>query len=115
MLPLLKFFSKSDICKRAEETIIRIGLKNRIDYLPSRLSSGDQQRAAIARALVTEPKIILADEPTGNLDSENSTKIIELLESIYYFDGTTLVIVTHDNDIAMRAKDIILLKDGKIK
>lgn len=113
MMPLLKFFSNKEIRLKAEEALNRVGLGHRIHHLPSRLSGGEQQRVAIARALVTEPCIILADEPTGNLDSENSHHIISLLEEIHK-DGVTVILITHDQTIADRAERIVHFLDGKI-
>lgn len=91
-----------------------VGLDDRIDHLPKELSGGQMQRAAIARALLNQPKIILADEPTGNLDSANSEAIIALFEKIRKEFGTTIVMVTHDRDIALRADREIVLKDGAV-
>ena len=113
MMPLLKFFSNKEIRLKAEEALNRVGLGHRIHHLPSRLSGGEQQRVAIARALVTEPSIILADEPTGNLDSENSHHIISLLEEIHK-DGVTVILITHDQTIADRAERIVHFLDGRI-
>lgn len=113
MMPLLKFFSNKEIRLKAEEALNRVGLGHRIHHLPSRLSGGEQQRVAIARALVTEPCIILADEPTGNLDSENSHHIISLLEEIHK-DGVTVILITHDQTIADRAERIVHFLDGRI-
>jgi putative ABC transport system ATP-binding protein len=113
MMPLLKFLPNKEIRLKAEEALNRVGLGHRINHLPSRLSGGEQQRVAIARALVTEPSIILADEPTGNLDSENSHHIISLLEEIHK-DGVTVILITHDQTIADRAERIIHFFDGKI-
>lgn len=90
-----------------------VGLKARVDHTPGQLSGGEMQRVAIARALVNNPKIILADEPTGNLDTENSENIIDLLKALHR-NGLTVVMVTHNNDLAARADRIVLLRDGKI-
>ncbi len=90
----------------------KVGLEDRLDHLPKELSGGQMQRAAIARALMNQPKIILADEPTGNLDSTNSAAIVELFEVIRKELGTTIVIVTHDPAIARRADREIIVKDG---
>lgn len=92
----------------------QVGLSDRLRHYPRELSGGQMQRAAIARALLNEPKVILADEPTGNLDSENSRSIIDLFEAIRKEFGTTIVIVTHDQAIARRADREIIMKDGKL-
>jgi len=100
--------------KRAETFIEAVGLGDRINHLPSELSGGQMQRAAIARALMNHPKLILADEPTGNLDSANAEATMELFEKIRTEQGTTIIVVTHDHRVADRADRIIELKDGKI-
>ncbi|MDV2580575.1 ABC transporter ATP-binding protein [Alkalibacillus haloalkaliphilus] len=115
MMPLLNVFSSKDIKEKAKESLERVGLGHRIDHLPSRLSGGEQQRVAIARALVTKPSIILADEPTGNLDSETGRKIMHILEDIHVNDGVTIVLITHDESIAKRASRRVHLLDGKVE
>ncbi|MEC7596342.1 MAG: ABC transporter ATP-binding protein [Pseudomonadota bacterium] len=100
--------------KEAEELLDEFGLSHRLHHLPSELSGGEQQRVAIARALINKPKIILADEPTGNLDSVNSESMIELLFDYKKRSQTSLVIVTHENSIAKRCDRIIELRDGQI-
>ena len=92
----------------------RVGLADRMDHEPSRLSGGQQQRVAIARALVNMPKILFADEPTGNLDTKMSDEIMRLFREINEKDGVTVVLVTHEMDVAESAKRIIKLKDGEI-
>ncbi len=99
---------------RVKDMAKKVGLSDRLEHLPKELSGGQMQRAAIARALVNNPKLILADEPTGNLDSENGKAIVELFEAIRRELGTTIVIVTHDRSIAARADREIHLKDGVI-
>jgi len=91
----------------------QVGLSDRVDHIPSELSGGQQQRVAIARALINNPILILADEPTGNLDSRSSEDIIELLHSLHD-QGKTIVIVTHDLDIALHTQRIIMIRDGKV-
>lgn len=96
------------------EIINTLGIKDRLDHYPSQLSGGQQQRVSIARALINKPSIILADEPTGNLDSENSKEIIELLRYSAKKFRQTLTIITHDLEVAGKADRIIKIKDGKI-
>ena len=103
-----------EIDKRVTELLSKVSLADRASHLPSQLSGGQIQRAAIARALMNNPSIILADEPTGNLDTENSESIIDLFRQIRDDHGTTVVVVTHNLDIASRADRIITLKDGEI-
>lgn len=99
--------------KRAEEELIAVGLKDRMNNKPSQLSGGQQQRVAIARALVTKPSLLLADEPTGNLDSKSGTAILELFEELHE-SGITVIMVTHDKDIAARASRQLVIKDGHL-
>jgi putative ABC transport system ATP-binding protein len=103
----------NEVDMRIQEVAKTVGLENRLEAQARTLSGGEAQRAAIARAVITKPAILLADEPTGNLDSNNSDKIVELLESINKA-GTTVIIVTHDEQIASRAKRVIEIKDGRI-
>jgi lipoprotein-releasing system ATP-binding protein len=97
------------------ELLGRVGLKDRLDHKPSELSGGEQQRVAIARALINEPELVLADEPTGNLDSKTGGEIIELLKSLRVEKSTTLVIATHDAKVAANAERVIELMDGRIQ
>jgi len=98
----------------AKALLEEFGLSHRLNHLPSELSGGEQQRVAIARALINKPKIILADEPTGNLDSTNSESMMDLLFNYTRKSKTSLVMVTHDNSIAQRCDRIIEIKDGQI-
>ncbi len=107
-------FSKEDRDKRAKEVLEQVGLANRMSHRPNELSGGQRQRVAIARALVNKPAIILADEPTGNLDSKTSVEIMGLLEEIHN-NGNTIILVTHEEDIAMHAHRIVRLKDGLVE
>jgi len=100
--------------KRAKKVLALVGLKDKIYHLPSQLSGGQQQRVAIARCLVADPEIILADEPTGALDSVTGKEVLEMLERIWKEDRKTVIMVTHDLHLAEYAHDIIELKDGKI-
>ena len=99
---------------KAKELLKSFDLSHRLNHYPGQLSGGEQQRLAVARAFVNDPKLILADEPTGNLDSANSHIIIDLLEKLHNQHGVTLVLVTHEKDIASRAERIIELGDGRI-
>jgi putative ABC transport system ATP-binding protein len=106
--------SKSEQKKRASELLAMVGLSGREEHRPQRLSAGEQQRVAIARALANNPAIILADEPTGNLDSQNKQEIVKLLANLNLTQGTTIIMVTHDGEAAHHTERILLLKDGKI-
>ncbi len=100
---------------RALEALERVGLADRAHHYPSQLSGGQQQRVAIARALVNRPSILLADEPTGNLDSRTSVEIMDILQHLNEREGLTVVIVTHEHDIAQYAKRVLEFRDGKIR
>lgn len=106
--------SKGDRVKRAEEVLTDVGLADRMDHRPNQLSGGQRQRVAVGRALVNKPSIILADEPTGNLDSKTSIEIMELFDEIHRA-GNTVILVTHEEDIAEHAHRVIRLKDGMIE
>ncbi len=99
---------------RAAQALTGVGLAGRINHLPSELSGGEQQRVAIARALVKEPKVLLADEPTGNLDEKTRDEIIALLETLWRERGLTLVLVTHDSTIARRAQRLGVMAEGRL-
>lgn len=112
-LPLLLDSRKPD--KKQIDTLVkRLGLENRLDHLPNQLSGGQQQRVSIGRALVNNPALMLADEPTGNLDSENSKEIISLLRQFNKEFNQTVIIITHDEKIANSADRVITIEDGKI-
>lgn len=100
--------------RKGEELLKRVGLQKRIGHKPSQLSGGEQQRVAIARALINEPKVVFCDEPTGNLDSESGQEIIKLLINLNKENKQTLVIVTHDDNIAQQSHRKILMRDGKL-
>jgi len=106
--------SKSERTTRATEVLKQVNLADRMDHQPNQLSGGQRQRVAIARALVNKPSIILADEPTGNLDSKTSEEIMALLEEIHQ-NGNTIIVVTHEEEIAAHAKRIIRMRDGMIE
>ena len=105
---------KKEMLERAEKAAESVGLKERLHHYPNQLSGGEQQRVAVARSLINNPKVIMADEPTGNLDSESGHKIIELLCRLNQERGLTLVLVTHDDKIASESDRIIRMKDGRI-
>jgi putative ABC transport system ATP-binding protein len=100
---------------RAAELLRRVGLANRAKHYPVQLSGGEQQRVALARAFITRPPILMADEPTGNLDSKNGKHILDLLLQLNREEGTTLVLVTHDGQLASYADRVIVLADGVIE
>src|SRR5690554_2372058 len=106
--------TKAERSKRAEEVLTSVGLADRMDHRPNQLSGGQRQRVAVGRALVNKPSIILADEPTGNLDSKTSEEIMNLIDNIHKA-GNTVILVTHEEDIALHAKRIIRLRDGMVE
>jgi len=99
---------------RARELLTNVGLADRMDHYPVQLSGGEQQRVALARAFMCKPPILMADEPTGNLDSVNGAHVLDLLISLNQREGTTLVLVTHDRALASRADRIVTLSDGQV-
>ena len=113
-LPLLyRGVAKQERIRLAKEALKKVGLEKRMDHRPSQLSGGQQQRVAIARAIAQAPPIILADEPTGNLDSHSSKEIMQILKKLHE-DGHTLILITHDNEIAAQAPRIIRMRDGRV-
>jgi len=104
---------KKERAKNATKILERLGIGNRISHYPNQLSGGEKQRVAIARALINDPEIILADEPTGNLDSKNGQEVLDILEELHK-SGKTIIIVTHDQSVAKRCERIVRLKDGKL-
>jgi len=114
-LPLIYAgFSKADRLERAKEVLESVSLTDRIAHKPNELSGGQRQRVAVARALVNHPSIILADEPTGNLDSKTSIDIMNLFDDIHEL-GNTIIVVTHEADIAKRARRVVKLMDGEVE
>ena len=100
---------------RAREALARMGLAERLRHLPNQLSGGQQQRVAIARALVTRPALLLADEPTGNVDTQTSAEILTVLETLNQDDGLTLVLITHEPDVAQHAGRTLYVRDGRLE
>jgi ABC-type lipoprotein export system ATPase subunit len=115
-LPLLysRRVSSVERRRRAIEMLELVGLGDRIDHHPGQLSGGQQQRVAVARALVNHPAILMADEPTGNLDSKTSREVIQLLRTLNEESGITIILVTHDQDIGRNAKRTLVLRDGEV-
>jgi putative ABC transport system ATP-binding protein len=113
ILPLIYSDTEMDMKERAVQVLTSVGLADRVDHLPRELSGGQQQRVAIARALINSPRIILADEPTGNLDSASGQEVMKIFRDLHA-TGTTLIIVTHDMEVANQADRIVAMKDGRI-
>jgi putative ABC transport system ATP-binding protein len=103
---------RKDRKKRALEALAQVGLANRVEHRPNQLSGGQQQRVAVARALVTEPAVLLADEPTGNLDSRSSAEVLTMLDDLHH-QGRTIVLITHEPDVAAAAERIMRFRDGR--
>ena len=113
-LPLIyQRVKKSERQTRVRQALEKVGLEKRAKHLPTELSGGQQQRVAIARAMVTNPSLILADEPTGNLDSKTSGEIMRMFQELHE-QGNTIVLITHDNDVARQAKRVVHILDGKL-
>src|SRR3954465_2779227 len=110
----LELRGDSNAGSRARQLLDRVGLGDRLDHFPTQLSGGEQQRVAIARAFVNSPRILFADEPTGNLDSETGAKIVQLIEELNKSSGSTVIIVTHDSSLASRTDRVIRLSDGRV-
>ena len=113
MLPLLYSKKKTGHEKRAKDALESVGLGERMGYMSNQISGGQKQRVAIARALVCDPKVIFADEPTGNLDSKSGSTVMHILEHLNN-DGRTIILVTHDMNVALHAKRIVTIRDGEI-
>jgi putative ABC transport system ATP-binding protein len=111
----LEFAGRRDAFQRAEEELKLVGLGSRLTHYPGQLSGGEQQRVALARAVIADPDILLADEPTGNLDQATGAEIIELMFDLHRRKGTTLVLITHDERLAARCERVIRLRDGLIE
>ena len=114
-LPLIyRGIGKKERRELAQKALCKVGLEHRMDHKPSQMSGGQQQRVAIARAIAQAPPVILADEPTGNLDSGSTKEIMGILKQLHE-EGRTVILITHDNDIAAQARRVIRIKDGKVE
>jgi ABC-type lipoprotein export system ATPase subunit len=110
----VEYVHEEDMKARATEMLRKVGLADRMDHQPSQLSGGQQQRVAIARSLINRPRLLLADEPTGNLDSHTSEEILEMFKALNESEGLTIILVTHDPQVAHHAKRVIHIRDGLI-
>jgi predicted ABC-type transport system involved in lysophospholipase L1 biosynthesis ATPase subunit len=105
---------KTDLMDHGNEMLDRVGLADRMNHLPAELSGGEQQRVAIARALINKPEILFADEPTGNLDSKTGSEVMDLLLEMVESEKTTMIVVTHDQDLAKTGDRTVFLADGRL-